>query len=267
MQQRCPLSEFLIERKEGTKTMKKAACLLALCFVAGAARASPPLFSPGISPPNVGGSDREALWSEPADLNGLIGSSDQILAFGLESECANDFVPVAAIGSAVWWGGFYYCNTPCASGITTPGFNLRFYQDAGSTPGVRIADLSFTYFSEVFVGCQSNSYPLFRWSAYVGLDLVAGNRYWFGAQMKDHAFPPTAGRLASAGVVGCDSAFRSPYFAFPDWTPAIDVFGVPVDFSQEFYCMICDENAGVDDTPPTRATERASWGRVKGLYR
>ncbi len=51
--------------------------------------------------------------------------------------------------------------------------------------------------------------------------------------MKDHAFPPQSGRLASGGVVGCETMFRSAYFGYPDWTPASIVFGQYFDASQE----------------------------------
>jgi len=141
---------------------------------------------------------------------------------------------------------------------------------------------------------------MFKWGADVGDFAVSGNLYWFGAQMKDHAFPPQAGRLASAGVIGCDSVFKSAYFGYPDWTPAIDVFGVAFDCSQEFIfygdivhdepgacclrngeCQImwgseCHEQNGQyqgDNTPcnpnpcPPTATKSTTWGAIKGSYR
>jgi len=282
--------------------MKRVALAFALCFIASLARASPVSYVPGTSPPNVLPASRDVIWSEPPDLNGLIGSSEQILAFGLETELANDFVPTASfVGVATWWGGFWNNSTPCQPGIPTPGFNLRFYDDAGCVPGRIIADVSATTFTEESVGCQQGVFPMFKWSAEVCVDVTAGSLYWFGAQMKDHAFPPQAGRLASAGVVGCDTVFKSAYFGYPDWTPAIDVFGVAFDCSQEFTnggCIPPPEHPGAcclgngecqvmwgydcsaqngqyqgDDVPcdpnpcPPTLTRSTTWGAIKGSYR
>jgi hypothetical protein len=236
--------------------MKKSMFLIALSLVAGAAIAAPTLFVPGSGTPNVVPSGRDVCWSEPADLNGLIGSSEQILAFGLETELANDFVPTGDISHGDWWGGFWNNTTPCQSGITTPGFNLRVYEDGGCVPGSVLVDAAITTFTEESVGCQAGVYPMFKWGADLSAQLTGGNLYWFGAQMRDHAFPPQGGRLASAGVVGCDTVFKSAYFAYPDWTPAIDVFGVAFDCSQEFPCCCGDV-----------ATQPSTWGRIKAVYR
>jgi hypothetical protein len=163
----------------------------------------------------------------------MIASSEVIPIFG-STETANDFVPSdTPIGHATWWGGYFDNSSPC-QGIATPGFNLRFYADAGCAPGAVIADLSITQFTEESVGCQAGQYPLYKWGADVNVALTIGTKYWFGAQMKDHAFPPQAGRLASMGVVGCESMFKSAFFGFPDWTLVEDVFGETYDASQEF---------------------------------
>ena len=249
--------------------MKTAACLLALCFVACAARASPVSYVPASGPPNVVGGERSGFWSEPADLNGLLASSEQILSFDLESEWANDFVLTDGhyVGVASWWGVYYNNPVPCYAGMTAQGFNLRFYEDAGCLPGATVADLSITSFQEESMGCEAQAYPIFKWTVYLS-DIVTGDGvYWCGVQMKDHGFPPQFGRLASGGVVGCESVFKSAYFGYPDWTQATSVFGVAVDCSQEFDCMICSGSSGVDEPTATRATEKASWGRVKALYR
>jgi hypothetical protein len=216
----------------------------------------------------VVGGERSGFWSEPADLNGLVATSEQILSAGVESECANDFVLAwgQSVQLATWWGCFFNINTPCASGIRTPGFNLRIYEDAGGLPGSTIADVSVTSFVEESLGCQTGSmFPIFKWTANVGAYPGDGH-YWFGAQMKDHFYPPQAGRLASGGVVGYGSVFKGSAFGYPDWTPLADIFGEALDFSQEFDCMICTGSADVED-PPARATAKASWGTIKGLYR
>ncbi len=240
--------------------MKKFAFVIAMSLVfVGAAMAAPVAFEPGPGgPPNVVPSGRDVCWSEPADLNGLIASSEQILAFGLESEVANDFVPTGNISHVTFWGGYYNNSTPCSSGITTPGFNLKFYSDGGCVPSSTTPDVAWivaTTFGETSVGCQSGAYPMFKWDIDVTVNATSGNLYWFGGQVLDHAFPPQGGRLAAATVTGCDSVFRSVYFGYPDWTPGIDVFGVAFDASQEFTC------GGVVATQPS------TWGQIKGLYR
>ncbi len=220
--------------------MRKFPLAVVLCLIAGTAMASTPtLFGGGSGPPNVVPSGRDVCWSEPADLNGLIASSEQILALGLESEVANDFVPTDGVSQVTFWGGYYNSSTPCVSGITTPAFNLKFYRDGGCVPASTTPDVAWivaTDFQETSVGCQSGAYPMFRWDVYASFSVVPGNLYWFGGQLLDHAFPPQAGRLAAATVTGCDTVFRSVYFGYPDWTPAIDVFGVSFDASQEFVC-------------------------------
>jgi hypothetical protein len=258
-------------RKEGTPSMRTAALALAFCFVAGAARASPVLFSPAAGPPNVVGAERSGFWSEPADLNGLIGSSEQILSFGFETELANDFVvdPSETVQVASWWGGYYNVSTPCVSGISAPGFNLRFYADAGSVPGPLVADVAVTYYSEQSLGCQAGTAcPLFKWTADVNASF-GGGRYWFAPQMMDHGFPPQWGRLASGFVRDNESCLRSYTNGFPDWTTTEAVFGVAFDCSQEFDCMICGGDQGSSDVGelPARALQKASWGEVKGLFR
>ena len=86
----------------------------------------------------------------------------------------------------------------------------------------------------------------------LALDL---NLYWFGAQ-HNHIFSPQWDRVAAIQVQLCDTVFRSGYLAYPDWVPAIDVFGVPFDASQMFVGVEC---GGV-------GTEETSWGAIKGLH-
>jgi len=274
------------------------ALVLSLVSVCSAfADRTPTAFQPGTGIPNPGARGEGSFWSEPPDLNGLIGSSEQILSLGLETELANDFVAdVCYIFEATWWGGYFSNTTPCSPGIPTPGFNLRFYEDAGCVPGNIIADLPITHFTEEVVGCQAGMYPLFKWTANAGnVPVLIGNVYWFGAQMMDHAYPPQAGRLASMGVVGCESVFKSPYFGYPDWTHVSEAFGVAFDCSQEFRegvgapraccwpdgsCTVedvaaCSDFGGIvmnacscDPNPchPT-PTKTTSWGSIKTWYR
>jgi hypothetical protein len=237
------------------------------------------------------------MWSEPPDLNGVIGTSEQIEP-DLETEIVNDFVPTEAIITRVtWWGGYYNNSLPCESGIQTPGFILRFYEDADcDAPCPPLAELLVTDFSEEYLGCQNEQYPLYKWSAAVELPVIAGNTYWFSSQMINHPFPPQAGRLASLGIVNCASLFWVNWFDVPpcQWTPCSEVFGVPYDASQEFYgdhyeaccfpdgrcefalTQVCQGAGGAGQGPGTvcdpnpcsaTATRSTSWGGIRSAFR
>jgi hypothetical protein len=244
------MEEFLI--------MKKIAFVLALSFVvAGSALAiNPSLMAGGGGTQNIVNSGRNVVWSEPVDLEGLIASSEVIGQFALETEIANDFYlsSDATICLARWWGG-YYNNNSCSDIGYATNWNLRFYDDGGCVPLSTVAEYLGASANETNVYCQGGLYPIFVYQAGVSVPVTANTLYWFGAQAADHAFPPQVGRVASGGVVGCDSVFKSAYFSYPDWTPGIDVFGVAFDASQEFEAN-CDT--------PTNST---TWGAIKGLYR
>jgi hypothetical protein len=228
----------------------------------------------GGSTPNIMPPDRDACWSEPPDLNGLIASSEIISWLGLETEIANDFLPSAgyAITMARWWGG-YWGTAHCEDIGYASHWNLRFYENprgngprglggpvGPSTLGVSclpravISETLNADAHETYIYCQSGYYPICEYTVDVSVSVDANQRYWFGCQSADHTYPPQCGRLASAEVVGCDSMFRSAFFSYPDWTPALEVFGVSYDASQEFWCG-------------ATSTRHSTWGAVKGLYR
>jgi hypothetical protein len=244
--------------------MNKFTLLLALTFmVAGSAFAiTPSVMGGGGGTQNILDTGRTVYWSEPPDLEGLIASSEIIGQFALETEIANDFYLAndATISVAKWWGG-YYNNNSCSDVGYATDWNLRFYDDGGCVPLNTLAEFVGAFAHETFIYCQGGLYPIFCYSADVSFTLLANTLYWFGCNASDHAFPPQVGRVASGGVVGCDSVFKSVYFSYPDWTPGIDVFGVAFDASQEFgdgYESHCD---GVIPTTNT------SWGAIKMLYR
>jgi hypothetical protein len=90
--------------------MKKLAFILALGLAAGSAYAEEfPVLSGGGGGMNPLGYDREVIWEDTPNLDGLIGSSEQILEYGLESEIANDFLVEfdATICKWSWWGGYF----------------------------------------------------------------------------------------------------------------------------------------------------------------
>jgi len=278
--------------------MKRAAITLAFCLIAVPAMGLN-MFHQAVGPPHQGAVPRDACWVDAPDVNGLIASSEQILTYGLESEVANDFVPTNDVSHLTAWTGYWNNSTPCATGIAFPGLNIRIYDDAGCVPGGTLYDISPTV-NETSYGCQSGTYPMFEDNMDVAFNLTAGNLYWCGVQVADHAFPPQGGRLASVGVQGCDSVFKSAFFGYPDWTAGIDVFGVAFDASQLFICAEipptntgaccigdqgecrvmdpsdCDAQNGeyqgdwstCDPNPcipvPTKST---TWGQIKGGYR
>jgi len=245
--------------------MKKLAFVLALglVFASAAMAANVSKFQPGTGQHNVLPSGRDVCWSEPPDLEGLIGSSEQILMYALETELANDFTISTdnTIGIARFWGGYWNNSVACASGMTYQGHNLRFYEDCGCIPcelpnqpphyaeylGINCDEGTMLY-------CQGAYYPIFDYQCCISVPVYGGYLYWFGAQMMDHPFPPQWGRLAAGMITSCDTVFWAPYFGYPEWTPAIDVFGMAFDASQEFEC----------GAVPTTTT---SWGAIKGLYR
>jgi hypothetical protein len=245
------------------KRLERALALWAVLFVLGCgtgiAAGTPAVPLP--FHPSSGGVEvpagKAGCWSEPPDLNGMVISSEEISAFGLVSEVANDSVPPCAnLNRVVWWGGYWNNTTPCEPGIETPGFNIRLYADAASVPGDLIAELTVVPggFTEEKIGCQSEGIPLYRWSAEVSLEVVPDVPIWFSVQMLEHSFTPQWGRLAAGAVTGAPTMFRSDYFEVSDWTSASAVFDTEFEASQEFDC--CET--------PARTT---TWGAVKALYR
>jgi hypothetical protein len=243
---------------------------------------------------------REVCFSQRPNLDGLIGSSEVIGALGIQSELVNDFlVSGICVDNARWWGG-YYTYVPGDPLLTS--FNLRFYDDGGCVPNDVIAEyILCDNASETFIYDQSG-YPIYEYNYGVGCTVVPDNLYWFGVQGGDHPFPPQWGRLeADGGVVFCDTVFKSTYFSYPDWTPAVEVFGVTFDASQELFCSPCigpllaaccigdqgecrmltpDEcecqgghfqgfGASCEPANPCLpvATVPSSWGTIKGLFR
>jgi hypothetical protein len=246
---------------EEISLMKKFAYVLALSMVvAGSAFAVDPILTAGGGGNNPYDHDvtGAVCWSQTPNLDGLIGSSEVISAFALETELANDFLVGAGpnVDGARWWGG-YYNYIPGDPLVTS--FNLRFYDDAGCIPGSVLCEYVIpTNANETFIYDQFG-FPVYEYNDEdVCCAVAADVLYWFGAQAGDHPFPPQWGRIEAAGGVQlCDTVFKGAIFSFPDWTPAVDVFGVAFDAAQELTCGDCQGTA----------TEETSWGAIKGLYK
>lgn len=203
-------------------------------------------------------SAQEACWSEPLDLHTFLIRSDVIDLYDVDMEVANDFVMQAGSARIVlarWWGGYveqaYY---------EAEGFSLRFYAENPTDPCLP-GSLSAEFIvagnaGETFVGYDPFYDPIYAYEAEVSFDVVPGVRYWFVCQAANHPMPPNLwGRIGASQVTGCESAFRSAYFGYPNWTAVSDLTGEPWDASQEFVCE-----------SPT-ATVPITWGRIRGLYR
>ncbi len=211
-------------------------------------------------PPN-----RDVCWSEPPDLEGILASSEVIGEHGLETQAANDFVFEVdrTIQRVRWWGGYYSNIVACDPGMVAPGFHLRFYtyEREPCRPDEPGDDPYTEYFvqgpaGETLVGCIGDVYPLYRYETDVVLPIAGGVRYWFSAQMANHDYPPQWGRLAAGTITGCESVVGpNGWLEQPWWQHPSEVFGFPVDFSQEFEC----------DTPVP--VQQTSWGKVRALYR
>jgi hypothetical protein len=232
--------------------MKKLAFVLALGLVAGVASAEDyPILSAGGGGMNPLDYDRTIIWEDTPNLDGLIGSSEQILEFGLESELANDFlieVP-GPVCKWTWWGG-YYNYTPGDPLVEC--WILRVYFDGGCVPLDPPAYEWVAGGNETFIYDQGG-FPVYEYWDCNCIEFEP-NLYWLGVVACDHPFPPQWGRLAADIVQLCDTVFKSAYFAFPDWLPAIDVFGQPYDASQR-----------MEDDCAT-AVETTTWGSIKSLY-
>jgi hypothetical protein len=246
--------------------MRKLAFVLAMSMVvAGTAFAIDPTLSAGGGGSNPLEVDptTTVCWSQAPNLDGLIGSSEVITAFALETELANDFLSGSEepyIVGARWWGG-YYNYVPGDPLVTS--FNLRFYDDAGCIPGSVLCEYVIpSNANETFIYNQGGLFPVYEYdieSGYLYCPVAPDVLYWFGVQAGDHPFPPQWGRIeATGGVQLCDTVFKGAIFSFPDWTPAVDVFGVAFDASQELICGF-----GI----PPFATVPTTWGTVKVLFR
>lgn len=210
------------------------------------------LYGPGGNPADI---NREALWLDNPDFDTITGSSEVMSEYYLETEIANDFILEldATIRKVTWWGSYWnsFDGTP-----TGTGFNLRFYMDLNCLP----EEAPFLeYLLPGNVCCEELASDGDQYSQYVyeyclEVPLPAG-LYWFSAQMADHEFPPQWGRLGADMTQICDSAFRSEYFAYPEWVPYPSI-PVLYDASQMF-----------EDECEATATEKTTWGAAKGLYR
>lgn len=235
-------------------------CVLWISAAGATLGANPTPFAPPPGGAPIDGG-RDICWSQPGDPNENIGSSEVIGAYGLVSELANDFLLdwSSLLTNARWWGG-YWNGEPQDFRM-----NLRFYGsrrplapegDRGSSAsGVLCYPVALL---QEWLNLDCNQTPVgsvFVYDRSISLDVQHGVRYWFSVQAADHEFPPQWGRLGTSEMRECDTVFRSAYFAYPDWTPAPDVFGAFFEASQEFEC---------GGTVPGGAT---TWGRVRALYR
>jgi hypothetical protein len=246
---------------EEISLMKKFAFVLAMSMVvAGSAFAVDPILSAGGGgniPYDPADGNGVVCHSQAPNLGGAKISAEVIAAFGLESEMANDFLAAASdnVDGARWWGG-YYNYTPGDPLVTS--FNLTFYYDNGCIPGDVLCEyVTGNNGGETYIGNDGFGWPTYEYSDVVCCPVSADNLYWFSAQAGDHPFPPQWGWQEAMTVELCDTVFKSAFFAYPDWVPAGGLLGYPFDSAYEITCGACGPDA----------TQDASWGAIKGLYR
>jgi len=162
----------------------------------------------------------------------------------------------ATIRKVTWWGAYWndFDGTPTGS-----GFNLRFYYTA-----TQYYPEDAPFLEYLLAGndcCEAladggDQFSQFVYEYCFDLPLAAGT-YWFSSQMADHSFPPQWGRQGAAWPhQGWQSMFRSPFFSYPDWTPAGSEIFEPWWASQM-----------IEDVCEATPVENAGWGAVKTLYR
>jgi hypothetical protein len=236
----------------------RALCLAAMLLpiTMGLSRADEPtmeLPGPGGKPADI---EREVLWLDNPDFYENVAGSEVIGAYDLWTEVANDFVLAsdATIRKVTWWGCYWndYDGIPTGS-----GFNIRFYMPA---PDCLPEDAPLLEYLLPGNDCceeyaeGGDQYSQYVYEYCLELPLPAG-RYWFSVQMADHDFPPQWGRQgAEDWYQECESAFRSPYFSYPEW--AAPWWPYPWDASQMF-----------EDVCNPTPVLNGSWGAVKQLYR
>lgn len=231
---------------------------LPLAMAASPSEAAEPellLPGPGGSPADL---DREVLWLDNPDFDASVGSSEVIGAFELWTEIAAAFLfdADAAVRKITWWGAYWngYGGTPTGS-----GFNLRFYMMAADCLPEDAPFLEYLLAGDDC--CEDladggDMYSQFVYAHCFDLPLPAGC-YWYSAQMADHPFPPQWGRQgADWNLQICESAFRSPYFSYPDWEHCDQGIFEPWWASQM-----------IEDVCESTPVGQRSWGAVKGLYR
>ncbi len=242
--------------------MRTVALLTAMLAVAGVCAASDPIpGGMGSGPPRGGSGNRDASWSQPVDVNGSYVGSEVIGQFGLEDECADDFL-VGEAGPVVlthvtWWGGEYQY---IPGDPEMSAFNLIFYND-NADPGLcGPADEPFTAVyglsPQIETIFDEFGLALRKYDLDVEITLPGSLRLWLVAQASDHIYPPQWARFESLDSPECPAHFRSVFFGYPDWVPVHDLIG---DFEGASFELTWHSE-------PT-AVEPSSWGRIRALYR
>ena len=240
--------------------MKKFAFVLALSFVvAGAAlAANPSLMAGGQSGThNIVRSGRDVCWSEPADLEGMIASSEVIGVYALETEIANDFYFVTAdntVNLARWWGG-YWNNYGCGDIGYATNWNLRFYNDGGCIP--------WTHGCRVPGRLRERDVRLLPGRCLSGLPVLASV-----------SVPVTAKRRStgSARRLPTTPSRRSAAVSPPAWSPlATPCSRAPIlpirTGRRPSTCSVWRSTPARSSSAGIVPTNNTTWGAIKGLYR
>lgn len=184
-----------------------------------------------LSPSAARADTQEVIWSQPSKDSGSKISSEDIPAYALRSEVANDFSnPSDAVVTKVsWWGGPY--RIPDGSEPTF--FNIYVYDDNSCKPGNQIDAYLDVVATPTQTGTDPGGLAIYRYEANVSFPITGGETYWISVQAAAHDNPPQWGRQEGTTVQGCESMIRSDYFGFPDWTVCSVPAHHPWDASEE----------------------------------
>lgn len=174
---------------------------------------------------------QEVIWSQPPWDSGSKISSEDIPAYSLNSQVANDFTypSDATITQISWWGGPY--RTP--DGALPSVFNIYIYDDNSCKPGNLIDSYVGIEPASAETGTDPGGLPIYRYDANVSFPVSGGRTYWISVQAASHDSPPQWGRQEATSVEGCESMIKSDYFGFPDWTLCSVPAHHPWDASEE----------------------------------
>jgi hypothetical protein len=182
------------------------------------------------------------LLSQGPDCNAT-GSSEVIGAYNLTSNCADDFMFTTGknITAAGWW--FAPFNGAYSSFAT---WTVTIYNEAACLPGNIVQQWIIPFnMSHELLYC-TNGYYSYWADLTPSFIALANTKYWVSVQTGDHVFPGQWGWAMHAQVSGCQGAFKSDFFGFPDYVPAGGlVFVNPTDFAFELY----GTGSGIVETP------------------
>lgn len=231
--------------------MKKAFALLGLMAFAGSVFAldmeGPRNYNVDISTLDafdcIGDVKNEQL---PNGASGLAAQEDQCYPF--TARVADNFTGDGEELIGVGWWGVFWNGTPSPA----DSYDIQVYSSgADGCPDVLLHSENTTDFNETIGDPYGYCANFAGTNTFTKIDGVP----YHLAVTAVKCFPPQVGHATGDGD-GQQACFKSEFFAFAAWTPAVDVFGIPYELAFLLY------NSG-----GTVPTEEKSWSEIKELYR